>query len=36
MKTMTFLTAIVGAILATRAGMHGKLVPFNGSKKSVY
>ena len=36
MKTITFLPAIVGAILTTRAGMDGKQVPFNGSKKSEY
>ena len=36
MKTMIFLSAIVGAILAARAGMPGKKVPFNGSKRLNY
>ena len=36
MKIMIFLSAIVGAILAARAGMPGKKVPFNGSKKTVF
>ncbi len=36
MKTTIHLSAIVGAILAARAGMPGKKVPFNGSKRLNY
>jgi len=36
MKTTIHLSAIVGAILAARAGMPGKKVPFNGSKRLKY